>query len=164
MHVPCVQAACGRLKVGPRAAAHSACTAVEESRCSGASSRALPLPTPTASSPLIVSSVPKCCRCCRWPMSSISRHLPANLPNAGIVRDGEHGSIMRGHEAGSHMKGCSLCMNLRCVVSMRRNARMIYSTLPARRVDQRRFTRRSTRMYLLSSNALRDSNRVLAGT
>ena len=50
MHVPCVQPACGPLQVGPRANASSACTAVQESRCSAASARALPLPTPTARS------------------------------------------------------------------------------------------------------------------
>ena len=36
--------------------------------------------------------------------------LRANLPNAGIVRGGEHGSFTRGDEASSSMKGCSLCM------------------------------------------------------
>ena len=36
--------------------------------------------------------------------------LRANLPNAGIVRSGEHGSFTRGDDASSSMKGCSLCM------------------------------------------------------
>ena len=36
--------------------------------------------------------------------------LRANLPNAGIVRGGEHGSFTRGDEASSSMKGSSLCM------------------------------------------------------
>ena len=74
MHAPSVQPACDLLKVGPRAAASSACTAVQESRGSAASASALPLPTPTASSPPMVSSVPKCCRRCRWSLSSCS-HL-----------------------------------------------------------------------------------------
>ena len=74
MHVPCVQPACGELKVGPRAAASSASAAVQESRSSGASAHMLTLPTPTASSPLMVCSVPKCCRRCRWRLSSCS-HL-----------------------------------------------------------------------------------------
>ena len=52
MHAPSVQPACGLLKVGPRAAASSACTAVQESRGFAASASALPLPTPTASSQL----------------------------------------------------------------------------------------------------------------
>ena len=65
MHVPCVQPACGELKVGPRAAASSASAAVQESRSSGASAHMLTLPTPTASSPLMVCIEPKCCRRCR---------------------------------------------------------------------------------------------------
>ena len=66
--------------------------------------------------------------------------LCANLPNAGIVRGGEHGSFTRGDEAGSSMKGCSLGMYLRCVRAARASARDICLTLPARRVDLRRFT------------------------
>ena len=163
MHAPCVQPACGLLKVGPRAAAHSACTAVQENRCSDASARAVPLPTPTARSPPAVCSVPKCCQHCRWPLSSCSHHWPAYLPNAGIERGGEHGSFMRGDEASSSMKGCSLCMYLRCLRATRASARDICSTLPARRVDLSRFTRSVVRMYPLSSNASRDSIRVLTG-
>ena len=112
----------------------------------------------------MVSSVPKCCRRCRWPMSSSSHHLPTNLPNARIVRGGEHGSFMSGHEDSPSMKGCLLGMNLRCVVPVRHSARDMCSTLPARRVDRRRFTRRVTRMYLPRSNASRDSIRVWMGT
>ena len=160
MHVPCIQPACGLLKVELPAAASSACTAVQESRGSAASARALPLPTPTASSSPMISSVPKCCRRCRWPMSSSSHHLPANLPNAGIVRGGEHGSFMCGHEASSSMKGCLLGMHLRCVVSVRHSTRDMCSTLPARCADLRGFTRRSTRMYLLCKNANELSDRV----
>ena len=85
MHAPCVQPACGRVEVGPRAADSSACAAVQESRCSAASARALPLPTPTARSPPMICSVAQCCRRCRWPLSSCSHHLRPNLPNAGIV-------------------------------------------------------------------------------
>ena len=144
---------CGLLEVGPRAATSSACTAVHENRYSAASAKALMLPTPTAHSPLMVCSVPKCYRRCRWPMSSSSHHLPANLPNAGIVRGGEHGSFMCGHEASSSMKGCLLGMHLRCVVSVRHSTRDMCSTLPARCADLRGFTRRSTRMYLLCKNA-----------
>ena len=110
MHAPCVQPECGRLKVEPRAAASSACTAVQESRCSGASARAVPLPTPTARSPPMVCSVPKCYRRCRQPLSSCSHHLRANLPNARIVHGGEHGIFVRGYEDRPSMKGCSLCM------------------------------------------------------
>ena len=101
----------------------------------------MPLPTPTARSPLVVCSVLKCCRQCRWPLSSCSHHWPAYLPNAGIERGGEHGSFMRGDEASPSMKGCSLCMYLRCVRATRASARDICSTLPARRVDLSRFTR-----------------------
>ena len=36
--------------------------------------------------------------------------LRANLPNARIMRGGEHGCLTRGDEASSSMKGCSLCM------------------------------------------------------
>ena len=107
MHAPCIQPACGLLKVEPRAAASSACTAVQESRCSGASARAVPLPTPTARSPPMVCSVPKCCRRCRWPMSSSSHHLPANLPNAGIEGRGESVKVSSGHKEGSTSKRCS---------------------------------------------------------
>ena len=110
MHAPSVQPACGRLEVEPRAAAHSARTAVGESRGYDASARALPLPTLIARSPPTSCSVQNSCRCCRWPVTSCSHHLRANLPNAGIVRGGEHGSFTRGDEASSSMKGCSLCM------------------------------------------------------
>ena len=136
---PCVQLACEPLQVGPRAAAHSARTAVQESRGSGASARAVPLPTPTARSQPAVCSVPKCYRRCRWPLSSCSHHWPANLPNAGIERGGEHGSFMSGHEASPSMKGCLLGMNLRCVVPVRHSARDMCSTLPARRAKRRGF-------------------------
>ena len=51
-----------------------------------------------------------------------------NLPNAGIERGGEHGSFMSGHEASPSMKGCSLGMNLRCVVPVRHSARDMCST------------------------------------
>ena len=126
-----------------------------------------PRPQPAARqarSPPTICSVPKCCRRCRQPMSSSSHHLPANLPNAGIVRGGEHGSFMCGHEASSSMKGCLLGMHLRCVVSVRHSTRDMCSTLPARCADLRGFTRRSTRMYLLCSNASRISHRVLTGS
>ena len=89
--------------------------------------------------------------------------LCANLPNAGIMRGGEHGSFTRGDEASSSMKGCSLCMYLRCVRATRASARDICSTLPARCVDLRRFTRSFARMYLLSSNASRVSHRTWTG-
>ena len=124
----------------------------------------MPLPTPTARSPLVVCSVLKCCRQCRWPLSSCSHHWPAYLPNAGIERGGEHGSFMRGDEASSSMKGCSLCMYLRCMRATRASARDICSTLPARRVDLSRFTRAVVRMYLLSQNASRVLHRVLTAT
>ena len=137
---------------------------MHESRCSDASARAVPLPTPTARSPLMVCSVPKCCRRCRWPLSSCSHHWPAYLPNAGIERGGEHGSFMRGDEASSSMKGCSLCMYLRCVRATRASARDICSTLPARRVDLSRFTRSVGRMYPLSSNASCVSHRFFSAT
>ena len=39
--------------------------------------------------------------------------LRANLPNAGIVRGGEHGIFVRGYDATPSMKGCSLGMILR---------------------------------------------------
>ena len=138
--------------------------AVQESRGSAASARSLPLPTPTASSPPMISSVPKCCRRCRWPMSSCSHLCVPTCRMLGIVRGGEHGSFVRGDEASSSMKGCSLGMNLRCVVPMRRSARVISSTLPARRVDLRRFTRSVRRRYLLCSDASSDSHRVWMGT
>ena len=84
MLIPCVQPACGRLKVGyePPPARSSACTAVEESRCSEGSAKALPLATLTGRSPPTTFSVLKCCRRCWWPFSSRSHHLRANLPNA----------------------------------------------------------------------------------
>ena len=89
--------------------------------------------------------------------------LRANLPNAGIVRGGEHGSFTRGDEAISSMKGCSLCILLRCVAPTRRIAREVCSTLPARRVDLSKFTRRFTRMYLPRFNASRVLHRTWTG-
>ena len=89
--------------------------------------------------------------------------LRANLPNAGIVRGGEHGSFTRGDEASSSMKGCSLCMYLRCVRATGASARDMCSTLPARRVDLRKFTRAVTRMYLLCFDALRVLHRLWTG-
>ena len=90
--------------------------------------------------------------------------LRANLPNAGVVRGGEHGSFTRGDEASSSMKGCSPCMYLRCVRATSHVARDILSTLPARRADLRGFTRSVTRMYRLCSNASCVTHRVLTGT
>ena len=164
MHAPSVQPACYPLKVELRAAASSDCTAMQESRCSAASARALPLPTPTARSPLMICRVPKCCRRCHWPMSSCSHHLPATLPNAGILRGGEHGSFVRGYEATSSMKGCSLGMLLRCMRATRAKARDICSTLPARCDDLRRFSRAVLQGSLPISNASRVSHRVFTGT
>ena len=89
--------------------------------------------------------------------------LRANLPNAGIVRGGEHGSFTRGDEASSSMKGCSLCMFLRCVRATRASARDMCSTLPARGVDLSKFTRSVTRMYLLCFDALRVLHRLWTG-
>ena len=89
--------------------------------------------------------------------------LRANLPNAGIVRGGEHGSFTRGDEAISSMKGCSLCMLLRCVAPTRRIAREVCSTLPARRVDLSKFSRAEKRMYLLCFNALSVLHQTLSG-
>ena len=54
-------------------------------------------------------------------------------------------------------------MYLRCVRATRASARDMCSTLPARRVDLRGFTSAVGRMYPLSSNASRDSIRVLTG-
>ena len=114
----------------------------------------------TAATTQTSASVPKSLQRCRCSPSSCSHHLPANLPNAGIVRGGEHGSFMCGHEASSSMKECLLGMHLRCVVSVRHGARDMCSTLPARCADLRGFTRRSTRMYLLCKNANELSDRV----
>ena len=89
----------------------------------------------------------------------------ASLPaNAGIERGGEHGSFMRGDEASSSMKGCSLCMYLRCVRATRASARDMCSTLPARRVDLRGFASAVGRMYLLCFNASCFSHRVWTAT
>ena len=49
----------------------------------------------------------------------VKPHLRANLPNAGIVRGGEHGIFVRGCESISSMKGCSLGMIIRCVRTTR---------------------------------------------
>ena len=117
----------------------------------------------TAATTQTSASVPKSLQRCRCSPSSGSHHLPANLPNARFVRGGEHGNFVRGDEASSSMKGCSLCMYLRCVRATRASARDICSTLPARRVDLSRFTRAVVRMYPLSSNASCVSHRVLTG-
>ena len=155
MHALCVQPACVRLEVGARTHAGSACAAVEQSRCSAASACALPLPTPTARSPPMTCSVPKCCRRCRLPMSSCSHHQRAKPAECWNRARHEHGIFVRGYEDRSSMKGCSLDMILRCVRAARASARDICSTLPARRDDRSRFTRSVRRMYLLSENALR---------
>ena len=78
-----------------------------------------------------------------------------------IVHGGEHGIFVRGYETSPSMKGCSLCMLLRCVRAARASARDICSTLPARCDDRRIITRSVGRMYLLCFNALRDAHRVL---
>uniref|UniRef100_A0A7S2IWH5 Uncharacterized protein n=1 Tax=Haptolina brevifila TaxID=156173 RepID=A0A7S2IWH5_9EUKA len=57
--------------------------------------------------------------------------LCANLPNAGIVRGGEHSSFVRGYDASSSMKGCSLGMLRRYVRAIRPSTRGICSTLMA---------------------------------
>ena len=79
--------------------------------------------------------------------------MPTNLPKARIVCGGEHGSFTGGDEASSSMKGCSLCMYLRCVRATRASAHDICSNLPARRTKRRGFASRSARMYLSRSNA-----------
>ena len=123
----------------------------------------------TAATTQTSASVPKSLQRCRCSPSSCSHHLPSNLPNARFVRGGEHqhGNFVRGDEAISSMKGCSLwvrlCMYRRCVVGVRPIAHDMCSTLPARRVDLRRFTRVVGRMYLLCFNASRVSHRVLTG-
>ena len=110
------------------------------------------------------ASVPKSLRRCRCSPSSCSHHLPANLPNARFVRGGEHGNFVRGDEAISSMNGCSLCMYRRCVADVRPIAHDMCSTLPARRVDLRRFTRSVTRRYRLCWNASRVLHRILTGS
>ena len=118
----------------------------------------------TAATTQTSASVPKSLQRCRCSPSSCSHHLPANLPNARFVRGGEHGNFVRGDEASSSMKGCSLCMYRRCVADVRPIAHDMCSTLPARRVDLRRFTRVVGRMYLLCWNASRVLHRVLTGS
>jgi hypothetical protein len=110
------------------------------------------------------ASVPKSLQRCRCSPSSCSHHLPSNLPNARFVRGGEHGNFVRGDEAISSMNECSLCMYRRCVADVRPIAHDMCSTLPARRVDLRRFTRVVGRMYLLCWNASRVLHRVLTKT
>ena len=105
-------------------------------------------------------SVPKSLQRCRCSPSSCSHHLPSNLPNARFVRGGEHGNFVRGDEAISGMNGCSPCMYRRCVADVRPIAHDMCSTLPARRVDLRRFTRVVGRMYLLCWNASRVLHRT----
>ena len=118
----------------------------------------------TAATTQTSASVPKSLQRCRCSPSSCSHHLPANLPNARFVRGGEHGNFVRGDEAISSMNGCSLCMYRRCVADVRPIARDMCSTLPARRVDLRRFTRVVGRMYLLCWNASRVLHRTWKGT
>ena len=118
----------------------------------------------TAATTQTSASVPKSLQRCRCSPSSGSHHLPANLPNARFVRGCEHGNFVRGDEAISSMNGCSLCMYRRCVADVRPIAHDMCSTLPARRVDLRRFTRVVGRMYLLCWNASRVLHRVLTGS
>ena len=82
-----------------------------------------PTPTTAAATTRPSANMPTSSRRCCCPPSSCSHHLAHNLPNAGIMRGGEHGSFIRGREASSSMKGCSLAMNLRCVAPVRHSAR-----------------------------------------
>ena len=89
--------------------------------------------------------------------------LRANLPNASIVRDGEHGSFVRGKGARLRMKGWSLGMQAGSSMLFTHVARAMCSTLPARRSDRSRFALAPKRMYLFCSNASRVRPRVFWG-
>ena len=89
--------------------------------------------------------------------------FPASLPNAAIVRDGEHGSFVGGEEARPSMKEWSLGMQVRSTVPFRHGVRELCSTLPDRRSDLSRFALAAKRMYLLFFNASSFAHRVLTG-
>ena len=65
--------------------------------------------------------------------------------------------------AGSSYKRCSPEVITSCVAAGRRSPLDVSSTLPVRRANLRRFTRRSRRWYLPISNALRDLDRTWTG-
>ena len=135
-----------------------------ENRGSAASTTDQPMPATAGATTWTSANMSTSSRRCCCPPSSCSHHLAPNLPNAGIVRGGEHGSFSRGHEASSSMKGCSLAMNLRCVAPIRHSARSTCSTLSARCANLHRFTRSVRRRYLLCENASRVWHRTLTKT
>ena len=71
--------------------------------------------------------------------------------------------VSRQLRASFTFKRCSPDVNTRCVGATRRSPRDISSTLPVRRANLRRFTRRSRRWYLLCENANELSDRVWMG-
>ena len=101
-----------------------------------------------------------------WPPTSAgccSHHLQPKEPDPAIDRGSVGVSFSSSHKVGSSSKRCSPEVKIRCVLAGRHNPRTIWSTLPARRVNLRGFTRSVMRMYLPRSNALRASHRTWTG-
>ena len=164
MLIRCVQPACEPRQDELRVATSSVHAGASESRASGLSPSHLQLLTPASRSLPMLRIAQKHRPSSISPPSSSSHPLPAHLRNARIIRCGEHVKGSRGLRAGFSSHKCSSDVNTRCVEATRRSPRNTSSTLSVRRQDLRRFTRRSRRWYLLFSNALRDSSRVLTGT
>ena len=101
-------------------------------------------------------------RCC-WPPTCCSHHLQPKEPDPAIDRGSVGVSFSSSHKVGSSSKRCLPEVKIRCVLAGRHSPRTIWSTLPARRVDLRGFTRSVTRWYLPRSNALRVSHRTWTG-
>ena len=92
-------------------------------------------------------------RCC-WPPTCCSHHLQPKEPDPAIDRGSVGVSFSSSHKVGSSSKRCLPEVKIRCVLAGRHRSRDIWSTLPARHVDLRGFTKSVARMYLPRSNAL----------
>ena len=162
--IPCVHRTREPLEVGPSCRRRSPHAARAQSRRSEAPTRPMPEPATTAAATRISASMPKSLPRCCWPPSACSHHLPANLPNAGIVRCGEGAKVSRGQKQGSCSKRCLPEVKPRCVAAEGHSPRDISSTFTGSTRRAPGFTKRVTRMYLPRSSALRASHRFWTGT
>ena len=161
--IPCVHRTREPLEVGPSCRRRSPHAARAQTRRSEAPTRPMLEPATTAAATRMPASVRKSWRRCRWPPSACSHHLPANLPNAGIVRCGEGAKVSRGQKEGSCSKRCLPEVKPRCVAAEGHSPRDSSSTFTGSTRRAPGFTKRVTRMYLPRSSALRASHRVWTG-
>ena len=101
----------------------------------------------------IFATTPTSWRRCAWPPTCCSHHLQPKEPDPAIDRGSVGVSFSSSHKVGSSSKRCSPEVKRRCVLAGRHRSRAIWSTLLARHVDLRGFTRSAVRSSLPFENA-----------